>query len=457
MKADLALTNDPKLIGRRLWQLSYPTMLSFALQSVYDLVDMAWVGRISMEAISGVTLFSTIFMLFTVLNDVAGTSSISLISQSYGRGDEERTQRVAEQTISFKVVLALISAALLLLFLKPLLNFYTDDPLVYQAALDYGYIRIFFLPIMFSSYSVNTVFRTTGDAKTPMKIMMVATVINIILDPILIFDTVPYIGIPGVGLGVFGAGLATVIASTVSFLYGFIVLISGRRDVTISFRGLFTLDRDIDRDLLFIGLPAGLQLLIRQAFNMVLMQFVTVYGTVAIALAGIGGKLMHFALMPIFGFTMAGSTMIGHFLGKEDVEGALNVTKIASRIIVSVVSFFVVLGILFPKTLVKIFNDDPRVLSEGKYMMFFVSISMIILSFAFGKKIVFNGSGHTKPQLYSSVISRWVVQLPAMFLIVTVLKLPLRYLWVTYVLSETAELLVTQYHFKKGVWKGKRV
>jgi len=91
-----------------------------------------------------------------VLNEIIGTSSVSLITQSYGRNDMERTRRVLEQTLTFKMLVAVISAIIIAIILEPLLWFFSKDEKVIQSALEYGYIRIFFLPIMFASYSVNT-------------------------------------------------------------------------------------------------------------------------------------------------------------------------------------------------------------------------------------------------------------------------------------------------------------
>jgi len=243
---ETGLQLKPKKISKNLWKLAYPTMISAGLQNFYDIVDMVWVGQISKTALSGVTLFSSIYMLFTILNEVAGASSVSMISQNYGRGDMEKTQRIAEQTISFKVVLAIMSAFLLAIFLKPILWFFLPDQEVLNSALEYGWLRIFFIPVMFSSYSVNTIFRCTGDAKTPLHIMIISTIINLVLDPVFMFDIIPGTNIPGLGMGVFGAALATVTARTISFLYGFLILLSGRRKVKISFRGLFKLDKKID-------------------------------------------------------------------------------------------------------------------------------------------------------------------------------------------------------------------
>ena len=126
-KEPIKVDASSKQLAGTLWRLSYPSMIAMGLQFVYDLVDMAWVGQISKTAISGVTLFTSIYVLFGILNEIAGASSVSMISQNYGRGDMEKTRRIAEQTISFKIVLAVLSGILLAFFLKPLLYFFLPD------------------------------------------------------------------------------------------------------------------------------------------------------------------------------------------------------------------------------------------------------------------------------------------------------------------------------------------
>ena len=116
-KEPIKVDASSKQLAGTLWRLSYPSMIAMGLQFVYDLVDMAWVGQISKTAISGVTLFTSIYVLFGILNEIAGASSVSMISQNYGRGDMEKTRRIAEQTISFKIVLAVLSGILLAVFL----------------------------------------------------------------------------------------------------------------------------------------------------------------------------------------------------------------------------------------------------------------------------------------------------------------------------------------------------
>lgn len=441
----------------QLWRLSYPTMIAVAMQTMYDLVDMAWIGQLSEAALSGTTLFGAIYMLFTVLNEVAGAGSVSMIAQSFGRKDFDATRRVSEQTISFKIILACISGLLLAVFLVPLLHFYTSDIPVIEAALEYGWLRLFFIPVMFSSYSVNTIFRCTGDSKTPMRIMLLSAVINIVLDPILIFPVIPGTAIPGFGLGVFGASLATVIAASISFLYGFILLLRGRAPITITIRGLFRLDKKIDIDLLKIGLPSGFNMLVRSFFRAILIKFVASYGRSAIALAGVGGRLAGFAFMPIFGFGMGGSTLVGHSLGRENIEEARRVAKLSALMSFAVVGTAGIFAWIFPTQILSLFIKDmeTRILGVPMIRLFF--LSFIPLAVGMGLGVVFSGSGHNSPKLIATIISRWLVQLSMLVISVSVLHLPLTAVWFSFVGAECSEFLILFYHYKKGVWKTKRV
>lgn len=448
---------DKKTIRSRLWTLSYPTMISFALQSVYDLVDMAWVGRISKESVAGVTLFSTVFWFFALLNEIIGSSSVSMISQSFGKEDQERTRIVAEQTISFKVLMALLSATLLFFFYKPALSLFNPNAEVMKAAVDYGYIRIYFLPMMFAYYSVNTIFRCTGDSKIPMYIMGFASVLNLILDPLFMFQRIPGIGIRGLGLGVYGAALATVISMTLSFVIGILILFYRKEGVRISLSGLFKLHPSIDKQLLTIGLPSGLEVFVRQLSLALLMKFVTVYGTTAVSVAGIGGKIFNFAFMPIVGFMMGGSALAGQFIGRDEIDHAEATAYIAARINGSLMFLVAIIAFVFPEGVMRVFIDDPEVIAMGAQMIRFTAPVVVMVGYGFGLSVVFSGAGENIAFLITSVLARIVVQLPFLFLVVVVLKKPVNYVWASFLVTEVVEIICLHYFFYRGRWKHKRV
>lgn len=440
-------------IRKRIWTLSYPAMISMLLQTVYDLVDMAWVGRISKQAIAAVTIFTTIFWLFLFFNELIGASSVSMISQNYGKGDKEMTRIVSEQTISFKVFMGVISGIILFFTIHPFLGFYLDNKETVKLALDYGYIRIFFLPAMYASYSVNTIFRCQGDPKTPMKIMVLSTVLNIILDPILMFQKVPIIGIKGFGLGVKGAGVATVISVMVALIYGMYLLLTGKRGITVSKSGLFKLNLKIDWDLLRIGLPNALKAFAGGLFMAIMVKFVSHYGDSVITAVGIIARLQTFVYMPVNGLMMGGSIVVGHFLGKKEIENAETSASIASRINFIIMAVFAVIFITFPGYLFMIFNKDPEIIKMGKELVPIVTVTIPLTGYAFGKSIVFMGSGYTKPYLVGGIIAQWILQLPFVAICVYVLKLPYTIVAYSFPISDIAYFIVIEAFMRGGKWK----
>lgn len=438
-------------------KLALPTSIGFALQSMYDMVDIYWIGKISASAVAGVTVFSTIFWIVIVLNEIIGSSSISLITQSYGKNDMDRTKKILEQTLTFKILVAIIAAIIIAIILEPLLWFFSEDESVVKAALDYGYIRIFFLPIMFASYSVNTALRCLGDSKTPMKMMIFSSLVNIILDPIFMFDTIPYTNIPGLGLGVFGAALATVTSTVVAFGMGFFILIRGKAKINIDVKGLFRLDWEIDKKLLTIGLPNGIEILMRNLSSMITLKFVSIYGTNTVAAMGIGSKLLHFAFTPISGMSSGLSTMVGQALGADEIHKAKEVARFSALVDVVMMGIFSLIAIIFPEQIMKLFITEKEVVEIGITMIRILIPSLILAGWAIGLGCVFTGSGHNTPFLLASIISRWCIQIPFLFLSANVLKLPVIAVWLSFFLAEIGEIIVVLFHYKKGVWKATRV
>lgn len=442
---------------KNLISLAAPTMLGFIFQMIFDLVNIGWIGHMSSKAVAGVTIFTTMFMLVNVLNEIIGSSSISLITQSFGKNDKERLSLCVEQTLVFKAFVAVVAGIIFSILLKPLLGFFTNDPEVMKAAMDYGYLRIFFLPIMFSSYTVNTAFRCLGNAKRPMTIMMMAALLNLILDPFLMFSTIPGTNLHGLGLGVFGAALATCITVSCAFIYGFSLLLRGKAPVEIRWRQLFKLNWEIDKKLLLIGLPNGMEVLMRNMVSIITLKLITNYGTSAVAAMGIGGRLFEFTFMPLVGLAMAGSAIVGQCLGEENTARARQTAVLAATYGASVMAVAATIVMIFPSQLLHLFIRDPEVIAIGIVMLRVTMPGFVFAGIMMGIGSVFSGSGHNTPFLISSVIGRWGVQVPLLFLFSLGLHLPVNYLWFSFLGADMVETLIIVYAFKKGKWLRKRV
>ena len=444
-------------ITKNLLSLSLPTMFGYLSYTLYDLADMAWIGRISPEALASVTIVATIFWLVEVLNEVIGTSSVSLISQSFGAGNLDRTRRVIEQTLTFKALVALIAAGILLISLKPLVMFFTQDPQVQNYCFEYGTIRLYFLPLMFSSYTVNTALRCTGDAKKPMIIMFASSLLNILLDPVFIFDLIPGTTIPGLGLGIFGAALATVLSGTLAFAAGLFILFSNYSRVRISFNGLYKLDWSIDKKLLTIGLPAGLEMFFRNFAQFFTLKLISFYGTIALAALGIGRRLIGFAFMPLLGLLIGGSAIAGQNLGAGNIERAEKTAYTASILGGIIITLILLVMMFIPEMIMAVFTNSGEVINTGIPMIRLVSIGLLATGFMFGLASVFSGSGYNIPFLISSIVSRWLFQLPFLYLAIVIFKTPLFYVWVSFPLADLIELVLIVLYFKRGKWRSVRV
>ncbi len=450
-------------VKKNLLYMSLPTMAGFFAQTLYDVVDMMWIGRLSVEALAGVTIFATIFWLVEVLNEIIGSSSISLISQSYGEGDKEKTSRIIEQTITFKALVAVLAGIILMIIIKPLALFFDSNPRVVQSVMSYGYIRIFFIPIMFSSYTVNTALRCIGDSKKPFYLMLISSVLNIVLDPIFIFDTLPIkfgfidFTIKGFGLGVFGAALATVISITIAFVIGFYYLISGKSYIKISIKGLFKLDKHIDYKLMTIGLPNGAEALNRNLSNFVVMKFIGHYGSVAIAASGIGMRFMGILFMPLIGLMMGGGAIVGQNLGVNQVERAKETAKSAAQLGFVVISFVSVITFIFGEEIMRMFTNVEEVVVIGEPMLKVFVIGMFLLAILFGYSTVFSGSGYNFPFLVSSVAGRWLAAIPFAFVMIFLLDMNIIWLWISYIVGDIVELVIIMYYYIRGDWQTKKV
>jgi len=446
-----------KVLTKSLFKLSIPTMIGFAIQSLYDIVDMFWIGKLSYKAIAGIVIFSTIFWLVEILNEIIGTSSVSLISQAYGKEDKNLTSKIIEQTLIFKAFVAVIASVILLFLFKPSVRFFTTDQEVMISAINYGYIRIFFMPIFFMTYSTFTALRNIGYASLATLTMAAGTGVNIILDPIFIFKNVPFLNIRGLGMGVSGAAWATVISTFIPLIWGLIILFRGIDGIKISVEGLLKLDRIIDKKLITIGLPSGIEMLLRNLSYTVLIKISSLFGSEYVTVFGISERIFGFSVIPIFGLSIGASTLVGFRLGKNDESGAKKVAILTTVYSVLIVSALLMLTFLYKEKVFMLFTTNKVVLDIGVRSLPYLISALFLISLSAGLSSAFFGSGKTSIPLISGLISRWCVMIPFAFISIMVFKIGPTGLWLTFPLSEVAEVLIMGIAFFKSNWTKKRV
>jgi len=428
-------------------------MMGMLAQSINDVVDMMWIGRISTSSIAAITLFSSVYWMVGVFNQIIGSGSVAVLSQAFGSGNVEEARKATAGVFTFKLLAGIVAATVLYIIINPILHLYTSDMNVIGSALAYGRIRIVFLPIMFSSFTVTTALRCSGDAKSPMIITMFTALLNIVLDPILIFDTIPFFGLPGLGLGIFGAALATVIATTLSFVIGYYLMFGPNSKLSIKAHELISIDLDLAKRVTKIGLPQATSGFLNNLANIVMISLVSSYGTVALASWGIAGRVFGLLAMPVAGLIEGGSAITGQSIGAGKIDRADQAARITSRIgavtmaIIGGASFF------FANQILGLFSGDSQVIVLGGDCLRAVLVCLPMYAYAMGLATAFAGSGYTLPFLVSGIIAEWGMMLPAMFILTKVMFVPFKYVPLSYLGLGFGYLIVMIFYFNKEKWR----
>lgn len=378
-----------------------PTFAANALQSSYQFIDSLWVGNLlGADALGAVSLSSPI--IFTILSFIIGMNSATLtvLSQAKGRQDEIGLKRSLN---AFVVVLGLLTIALGFLgwYLSPAIVRMLGAPeaLVAPAVV---YLRINFIGIafLFGYNFIGTVLRALGNSHTPLRIVLLAVVLNTVLDPIFIavFD-----------LGIAGAAYATVISQGIAFVYGIVYSLRNR---TIPFSVPHLPDRRYTRQVLQLGFPGGLQMVAVSSGLVVIMSIVASFGETVVAGFGAAQRIESIIMLPAMTLGSVVNTMAGQNIGAGKWD---RVRTIAYSSTIGIIALSLLLGALCfvaAKPLVRLFVDDPETIRFGTTYLRSVAFFYTFLGINFVLNGVARSSGAMFQVLILNIISFWVLRFP---------------------------------------------
>ncbi|MBL7085009.1 MAG: MATE family efflux transporter, partial [Candidatus Omnitrophica bacterium] len=268
------LSNNHKLdltkgnLLKNIWVLAFPMMLGNILQTAFNVVDMIWVGRLGPEAIASVAMSGIVLLVIMALVIGIASGTLAMVARLTGAKDQEGADNVAMQSLIVGGVLSIILALIGLIFARPILQALGAQGKILQLGTDYLCIVLTGGLMMVYLFLANAIFSAAGDVLTPMLIMIGATVLNIILDPLMIF---------GIGffppMGVAGAALATVLSRGLAALVGLYILFQGYSRVRVHLARLRVDLKTIAR-IIKMGFPNSIQMGLRSIVGLVLMAIV---------------------------------------------------------------------------------------------------------------------------------------------------------------------------------------
>lgn len=434
-------------IGRALGLLAIPMMLEMAMESVFAVVDIAFVSRLGTDAVAVVGITEA---LITVLYGIAiglGIGLTAMVSRCIGSNDRLGAAEVTGQAIWIGALLAIVIGVAGASYARELLAIMgASDSVIEQgkgftAVLLGGSVTIIYL------FLLNAAFRGAGDATVALRSLWLANGINIVLDPCLIFGIGPF-----PEMGVTGAAVATTIGRGTGVIYQLWYLMNGRGRIAFQSRHLrfqFALA------LRMVRISAGgmAQFLVATASWIAIMRIVAIYGSSAIAAYTIALRMMEFIFLPAWGLGNAAATLVGQNLGAGKPDRAEQSAWRAAKYNAIFMTCTGIFLIVFAARITGLFTDEADVLRWGTTCLQILGLGSPM--YAVGMVVVqaLNGAGDTRTPVILNVICFWLLQIPLAYWLATETSLGPNGAFIAIVVAESLLTMLAVVMFRRGTWK----
>ncbi|MFH1210699.1 MAG: MATE family efflux transporter [archaeon] len=371
---------------KALYILSAPVIVAMFVQTMYNIVDTAFVGRLGAGAIAALTFAFPIFFILISINAGLSIGMGSRISRLLGANQKEEAENTALHGIIISTILAIILTAIGLLTLKPMFLLFGATEDVMKLSTDYMSIILMGMFFMFTAYVLSSIFSSQGDTKTPMKVQVIGLVLNGILDPIFIYT---------LKLGVKGAAIATVISFIVTMIL-FIYYLKKKSYLQIKLKS-FKYSKTITKDIFKVGMPAAFMMLTISIYVIFINGFMAHFGTEYVAAFGLASRLESLAIMPIVAFSLASVTLVGMFYGAKRHDLLKEISWYGIKI---GVLFTIIIGVILaaiPTIFLKIFTNDPNLLRIAAAYLRIDTITFPLMAIGVMVSRITQGMGYGMP------------------------------------------------------------
>lgn len=446
-RVDLTQTS----ILRGLTVLATPMLVGAVLQNLQNLIDLFWVGRLGKEAVSAVGISGTVLMVLFPLLMGIGTGTVALVARATGARNLDEANRAAGQSLMLAFGLGILFGIAGWPVAEAVLKLLRAKPDV--AALGGSYLRISLLGgfTAFVLFIGNSALQGAGDAVTPMWIMAVANVLNMVMDPLFIYGLGPF-----PALGVPGAALATVLAQAAAAVISVYYLFSGRTAIHVRWKHLRP-DPLLSWRIMRIGVPGSGQMFARSLVGVFLMRIVAPCGTAAVAAYTVGLRIHMVILMPAFALGGAAATMVGQNLGAGKPDRSRRAAWIATGTDAAFMALAAVLLAVFAPFFIRVFSSDPEVVRTGSHYLRVVSPFYVFTALGVVLGRALNGAGDAVSPMIITVVCLWGLQVPLVLLFAKLYQPPTAGIWWAMSAAMTLQGLLTTFWFETGRWKHKRV
>lgn len=433
-------------LPRAILLLAVPMALELMMESTFGLVDIFFVSKLGPAAVATVGLTEAVVILLFAIALGLSIGATATVARRIGEADEQAASRAAVQAILAGIAFAIPFSVFGWFWAADILAWMGGTPEVvagsgFAAILLGGSLTIFLL------FLNNAIFRGAGDAAIAMRALWLANLINIVLDPCLIFGLGPF---PELGLE--GAAIATTIGRGAGVAFQFWALMYGDRRIVLG-RELLHFDWAIMRPLLRISREAMAQFFIATASWLGVMRIVALLGDDALAGYTIAVRIIHFAILPSWGMSNAVSTLVGQNLGAKRPDRAEEAVWLTGRYNLVFLAVTAVVFGLSADFLVSLFTRDPAVVAAGAEALRVSSFAYVFSAYTSSFAQAFNGAGDSSTPMKINFCVLWLVQLPLAYFLSQTLGLGLAGAMAAIVVSMAAWAVAGFLVFRRGSWK----
>ncbi|GAA0223481.1 MATE family efflux transporter [Haladaptatus pallidirubidus] len=414
-------------IGKPLLYLSFPIVITNLFQTAYNLADTFWLGQYSTSALAAISFaFPMVFLLIALALGLSVAGSV-LVAQNVGAGQERKAEYAASQTVTFSIVASLGLGAIGYVFVDEFLDLLGASEAVAPLATSYMQVFSAGLVAVFGFAVFIALMRGYGDTVTPMLVMFGSVVLNIVLDPFLIFgfESNPlfgYLGLRGLettmleltaytGSGIEGAAIATVFSRFLALAVGLVIMFRGNRGVRIRLSQM-TPDFGYAKRIVDIGIPASIEGTGRALSVNLLLFIIAAFPETVVAAYGIGTRVFSVIFLPAIAFSQGVETMTGQNIGAGKVDRAKRTNHFGAKVMLITLTAFGVVVLVAAEPIVSVFTTDQDVIEVGVTFMRYTALTFGFIGVMRSYSGGFRGAGKTMIAAVISILMLGVIRFP---------------------------------------------
>jgi putative MATE family efflux protein len=438
-------------LGRTVWSLAWPVIVSLFSEAAVGLVDALMVGRLGRDAVAAVGVGAQILGSVSVVTAAVGTGTMALVARHIGAGEMALARRVAGQSLVAAFGLASLAIVPVLVWTAGVVRLFGVEQAVVEQSVAFTRLVMLAIPGGALLFVVGSTLRAAGDTRTPLAIGLVVNLVNVVLNYVLIFGA---FGAPA--LGVRGSALASAIAFTTGAAIGIVLLARGVLGMRVG-RADLRLDRGILMRLARIGTPAGVEMFAMQMGFLVYLVFASAHGTAAIAAYFIGARILALSFLPGIGFATAAAALVGQNLGAGKPDRADQLGRVATRMAVRLMSSAGLFLFIFATPIARLFVDDAAVVEDTRWFIYMLALCQPLMAVDYALGGALRGAGDTRFPLLTLFVGLYGCRLVFAWVVTHGFGLSLPWLWAALIGDYSARAALKAWRYRSRAWQRVRV